>query len=743
MYNNSKLAKAVRLALIVGAGAAATMSTQAFSAEEVKSAEEIKAAEEAVERIEVTGSRISRKDMAQPAPIVSLSAKDVAAYGTPDLGQILADLPSISASDTIVGNSGDNELAGISSANLRNLGANRTLTLVNGKRHVAAVQGTAQVDLNTIPTALIERVDLVTGGASAVYGSDAVTGVVNVILKTDYEGFEFNAAGSSDTESVGDETYSFNILAGANVADGRGNVTFFAGVDHIAEVLATDIRQFDNWSSVVNPDDTGEDDGIFDRLRMPRVYSEYIDENGVAFKSNFSGVHKVFDPSGNPVDQQERDMSNSFAFGNFPDGCTYCFQGDDYENVSPDLEKITLASTFNYDLTENINFYGDFKYVTTEIKQQFQPAFRFFDDVISVADNPYLDEGFRNELLADGTTSFFHNKFVSEIGNRAARNTRDLYRVVGGFQGDFALSETDFDYDLYYVYGQAVNTRYTDNDIIEGNFTAAMDAVIDPETGQAACRSQVPSAQGEGYVDPATLNGSECVPYNSFGYNQSSQAAKDWVSADTLRTDTITQEVLGGYVAFDTSEFLNLQGGAIHIAVGFEYREETSESATDALTQSDILAGAATPDEFGQYDVSEQFIEISFPVLAGLPFANELTLDAAFRTADYSHAGRADAWKVGFIYSPIQEVLVRGTFGEAVRAPNIGEAFGALSPGFARVSDPCDVDNLGDDPDRAANCAALGIPPDFVANDNVSVDLISGGNPDLTCLLYTSPSPRD
>ena len=209
MYNNSKIARGIRLALMIGAASTASVSMTAFSAEEVKTAAEVKAAQAKakaeVERISITGSRISRADMAQPAPIVSLSAENIAAYGTPDLGQILADLPSISASDTIVGNSGDNEAAGISSANLRNLGSNRTLTLVNGKRHVAAVAGTAQVDLNTIPTALIERVDVVTGGASAIYGSDAVTGIVNVILKTDYEGFEFNANGSSDTESIGNK----------------------------------------------------------------------------------------------------------------------------------------------------------------------------------------------------------------------------------------------------------------------------------------------------------------------------------------------------------------------------------------------------------------------------------------------------------------------------------------------------------------------------------------------------------
>ena len=148
----------------------------------------------------------------------------------------------------------------------------------------------------------------------------------------------------------------------------------------------------------------------------------------------------------------------------------------------------------------------------------------------------------------------------------------------------------------------------------------------------------------------------------------------------------------------------------------------------DELTKGGFLTSAATLDSYGEYDVSEFFIEVSLPLLSGVAFAHELTIDGAFRSADYSHAGTAEAWKVGLMYAPFEDLRIRGTLGEAVRAPNITEAFDPLSPGFANVSDPCDVDNITDDADRAANCAALGIPAGFEANDNVSVDLLSGGN---------------
>ncbi len=718
MMLKSKLSRAITLGLIGGA--------IAFPAAFANAQEE-----DSAERIEVTGSRIARPELSQPTPVITLEAKDIARFGTPDLGEILAELPAIGATDTITGNNGSNTFAGQSFADLRRLGSSRTLVLVDGKRHVAGAGGTAQVDLSTIPAALIESVEIITGGASAIYGSDAVSGVINVKLKKDFEGFEFNATGSSSTEGVGARNHTFSFLGGADLSNGKGNVTFYAGREYFQQTMANDLRQSNDWGTIANPDNTSEEDGIPDRLRVPNVISERIDENGVLNPFGGAGSLWTFDAAGNAVRQTDRTETNSFAFGYFPDGCDYCFEINDYENFQPGAERTTIGGTFNFDISENITFYSDTKYVDSDIEQQFQPSFRFGNIGINVTDNAYLDNGFRQTLLDEGFSNISMAKFFAELGNRSAANNRQLFRFVGGFRGDFSLGETDFNYDTYYVYGEAENTRRTQNDLIVGNIAAAIDAVIDPTTGQIACRSQVASAQGEGYTDPATVNGGSCVPYNIFGFNQASDEAKDWVSADTTRTDTITQELIGGQLVFDTSAFVSLPGGPIGVALGFEYREETSETITDEFTKQGFLAGAATPDEFGEYDVTESFIEVVFPILAGMTFAEELTIDAAYRNADYSHAGTVDAWKVGLMYAPIKDFRIRATVGEAVRAPNIGEAFSPQSPGFARVSDPCDADNISDDPDRAANCAALGIPAGFEANDNVSVDTISGGNPNL------------
>lgn len=716
MTSFSKLALAVKSAVVIGAVAHTNAS---FAADSDRVQE--------VEKIQVTGSRIVKPKLSQPAPIVTIGAKDIAQAGVPDLGSVLAELPAIGSTDTLIGNNDSNEFAGVTSADLRRLGASRTLVLVNGKRHVAGAPGSAQVDLNTIPSALIERVEVITGGASAIYGSDAVSGVVNIILRDDYEGFEFNGSVGNSTEGVGTKNHSFSVTGGAEVFDGRGNVTFFAGKDRIAEVMANDIRQVQHYGSVANPEDTGETDGIPDRLTVPNVMSELISEHGVIS----ADVNWTFDENGVPVQMPERVYSSNGAFGSFPDGCQYCFKTQDYENVYPDLDKTTVASSFSFDFTDNHAFYSDFKFVRSDIKQQFQPSFRFGNVSVNVQDNPYLDETLRQDLLSQGYETIGFSKFFGELGNRSASNKRELFRFVGGFEGLFTLSETDFSYDTYYVFGRTDNVRNTLNDLIPDNFVAALDSVIDPATGEAACRSQVASAQGDDYSDPASVNGGACAPYNPFGFNQASQAAKDWVSADVTRTDKITQEVIGGYISFDSAEFFELQGGPIGIATGFEYREETSQTITDEFAKAGFLTTAATPDAYGEYDVTEGFIEVSLPLLSGLSFAKELTLDAAYRSADYSHTGSSGSWKVGLLYQPIDDLRIRGTYGEAERAPNITEAFDPVSPGFQNISDPCDAANINDNPNRAANCAALGIPDGFVSQDAVSVDILSGGNIDL------------
>ena len=554
MFKKNTLSVAVKRATMIGLFG--TLALPAFGQDQ-------QAGEEAtIEKVEVTGSRIKRAELSTPAPIISVSREEIARFGTPDLGSILAELPAIGAGSTLIGNNNSNANAGLSSPDLRNLGENRTLTLVNGKRHVAGSPFSNAVDTGSIPAAMIERIEVITGGASAIYGSDAVSGVVNVILRDDYEGVEFNINGSMDTEGVGSSNNAYSALVGATTADGRGNVTFFAEVNNIAEVIEPDLQQARAFGTIVNPDNTGEEDGIADRLRVPFVGSEMI--NGFGVLNPFGGGPRItFTPDGSPIDQVSRQFTNSFAFGSFDQRYDTVFFGEDYRNYVPDQETLTLASTFRYDLTDNVRFYGDVKYVDKFIEQQFQPSFRFGNVSIDVQDNAYLDDATRSRLLDGGQTVATMARFFDDIGNRSASNDRKLWRFIGGFEGFFTLGGTDFDYDVFYTRGEVSNVRRTLNDLIPTNFVAALDSVIDPATGEAACRSQVPSAQGDNYSDPAAVNGGNCSPFNPFGFGQASAAAVDFVSGDVQREDEISQQVYGGTVSFDTAEWFELPGGAV------------------------------------------------------------------------------------------------------------------------------------------------------------------------------------
>lgn len=718
MHTNSKLAKSVRLALMYGA------AVTAFSGASVAVAQDDDAAE-GTERIQVTGSRISRPELSQAAPVVSIGRDEIASFGSPDLGQILAELPAIGATNTLIGNNSSNSSAGLSSADLRRLGASRTLVLVNGKRHVAGSPGSASVDLSTIPAAMVERVEVMTGGASAIYGSDAVSGVINVILRTNYDGVEVSGRASGSTEGVGARTHEFNLLGGGDFMNGRGNATFNIGVNRSQQTMENDIRQYDNWGSIINPADTGRLDGIPDRIYAPNIGTDFRSGNGVIIAGSGDNQNLYgFFPDGSWQEQPERGGDNSSAYGSFPDGCVTCGFTQDYTNYQPEVQRRTIGSTLNFEINNAARFYADVKYVEADIEQQFQPMFDNID--INVADNAYLNEELRSTLLDAGHETVEFRKFFEDWGNRTAENRRQTFRTVMGVDGFIPLSQSFLEYDVYYGYGETRNNRVVNNEIIrnssrtQANAYAAIDTIVNAD-GEIVCRD--PDA---GLVN----HGGDCVPYNPFGDNATPEALA-FMTHNSNRQDVITQEYVGASFVTDSSNFFSLQGGPVDVAFGFEWREETSATTTDAFTQAGLSGSAATPDSYGEYDVTEGFVEVNLPLLAGLTGIEELTVDAAYRTADYSHVGSTDAWKLGLMYAPIEDVRLRGTIGQAVRAPNITETFSPISPGFVNVNDPCDVNNINQNPNRVANCAALGVPENFVAQTNSSINSISGGNPNL------------
>lgn len=675
-----------------------------------------------LDEIVVTGSRIARLDLAQPTPVTTLSFDELRMAGSPDLGQELANLPALGSTATLTGSSNSfSDKAGLNLADLRRLGTARTLTLVDGKRHVGGDPGTTAVDLSSIPISLVERVEIITGGASALYGSDAVSGVINIITRKNFEGVEVHAETGDSWSGDYGRNSQLGLTFGSNFAEDRGNVMFTVLQDRIDAVQATDLQHARRAGPIVNPANTGENDGRPDRFVVQDIYSDLIDENGILLpesSTSFSNSRGLiaFRADGTPIPQAERAGTVNSAFGRFPNGCDTCLGFDDYLTMVPEIKRTTFQTKARYDLADPVSFYVDAKYVSSDIIEDIEPR-TDTNLVINVADNPFLDEQLRAELLGAGETTVSMVRMHRDAGLRRNNIERETKRIVAGLDGDFDSGIGNLSYDLFFNYGETSNVIQGHSRQLTRNFLAALDAVRN-SSGEIVCR------------DPSAALTAGCVPFNPFGQQNSAEAIA-FSFVQTTEEQKLTQQNAGFSVVSDTSAFLTLPAGPIGWAAGLEWREEKTSTDGDALVQAGLTEESADPDQHGGYTVSEAFLEVSVPLMADAFLAQSLTVDAALRVADYSHAGSANAWKLGATWAPIEQVRLRGTLSEAVRAPNIIEAFSPATPGFEGIDDPCDIGEIGDDPDRAANCAALGIPAGFIANTSTSVDTESGGNRSL------------
>lgn len=732
--------------MLAGAAAvlAATVPLSAFAQDATQPTDDTTQVDELI----VTGSRIPRPNLEQPTPVATVTETMIENSGTSSLGDVLAELPALSSNGTVRANSDSGaNLGGLSFPDLRDLGTSRTLTLVNGKRHVAGDAGDTAVDLNSIPTALVERVEVLTGGASAIYGSDAVTGVVNILLKDDFEGFEGNVQAGTPLNGHYGERYSAYLTGGKNFAGGRGNVTLTGFWDKQEQVNGLDIEGLAEWATIENPAESVPPDtnnGVPDRLWARWVMSDLYGPTGILMDLNYRPVTS-FSPSGQPVALPPRIGDNNLFYGAFAHRCDLCLSSDALAFPVPETERKGLASTFKYDITPHLTFKGDIKYVMANTLDTFSPSFTFGEYGLDYygAGNPYNNAFITPQLeqvldayfaRPDASPFLVVNRINTDIGGRNSDTRRQTFRVVGELDGDFDAGFADVDWEASFNYGRTRNKFHSMHGLIPGNFLSAIDAVVNPDTGDIQCRRDVPATQYPGYdefvrIPDDQLTNETCVPFNLFG-QQNSQAAIDYVTYEADRKHTITQQVASVIGRFDTSRFLNLPGGPLSFAGGLEWRRETSRNINDPFVQSDITEEAAQPNAFGGFEVKEAFAEVEAPILKDAPFAYRLSLNGAVRVAEYSHAGDATAWKVGGVWAPISDLTFRGTYSVAVRAPNITEAFLPPTAGFFSVFDPCEAASINEDPNRAANCAALGVNFED-ATDN-QFPGVASGNTDLS-----------
>ncbi|MDX1517516.1 MAG: TonB-dependent receptor [Woeseiaceae bacterium] len=702
---------------------------------------------EPLEEIIVTSSRIQKPDYAFSNPVISVDAEAIGYSGATNMTDFLKELPALTGSLDNNDAAGSNAFiggTGLSLLDLRNLGIDRTLVLVDGRRHVAALPGSAAVDVDTIPIDLIERIEVQTGGASAIYGADGVSGVINFIMKKNFEGVRvrsrYGQSGDSDARNR-----RFSVVAGTNLADGRANITGSLEYNSDDRLHARDRSFAAGGSRAIfrsNPAELGGDNpNVPDRIpiRDTRFFDSSLAgavDTDFDFVNDYNGDDTPWDPGTIPF------IPPFYQQGG--DGSPVdLFIGD----LLPEEERTTANVTAHYSFSDRLRVFGEAKFSRTEAFSESQPTFDFF----LWLEGDYAFTPPNIGALTAGNP-FLVSRDHFDMGIRGEDITRDMTRVVAGVDGDLT---GNLRYEVSYVYGETDVENTIINNRLQDRFAAALDAVIDPATGEATCRSNLDPAAvpfnliWQGWGDDFTPTngwaasftpgpGSGCVPVNILGENAVSPEAAAWIMTDSFATSKLTQDVFQAYVSGNTTDWWELPAGPVGYAAGIEWREEKSRSNPPLEDQLGLTFGNILQPEGGDYDVREIFAEIDVPILVGKSWADVLSIDGAVRFSDYSTIGNATTWKTGLVWSPIEDITFRATVAEATRAPNIGELFDPGGQTFRFIDDPCDINRVGDGTEfRQQNCATLltgfGVDPStYVDPNSASIAGTLRGNPDLT-----------
>ena len=833
--------------------AAAALPLDSASAQTVDQEQE--AAEESTALITVTGSRLRRdpNDTA-PLPISTVTSEDFRNFGANDITAALRQIPALASSGTVA-DSLERGAGGVGQATLtlRQLGANRTLVLVDGWRHVSGVAGQQTVDVATIPRVLIERVEVLTGGASAVYGADAVTGVVNYVMRRDFEGLTVDGQMGISSEGDG-RSYRLEGVYGKNFADGRGNVTLAVGYTAEEEILMgareftrdngrgnnsatyqNPLRRFQrgdinpatmpNFANrfriggpgpantrfpfgpvIPSPADiatlfpggiTAAERALVDRAANAPSFVIGADPRfaissnaGLIYRADFARFGLDINNNGTPDCNESWIGRVVFGGGGcyvtnedgsvrvFRDGLiagtANQFGGDgavertNETSLIPGSERFYANFRGSYEFSPAARAWIDAKYVRNDATSR-NNYNSFYDTLYIAPENPFIPAVLREE--AEDAGGLLVSRDFLDLGPGISEAKRETFRIVGGFDGEIT---PNLRYELVGNYGRTKNQTTFSNSVLYDRLFAAIDVVTNPANGQPVCRSTLnPSAPphpgseafpviAAGFFTFRPGDG-QCVPVTLFrGVNSVSQAGVNFITTPTTNRAELEQLVFTGILEGDTGGFFNLPGGAVQFSLGAEYRKEKSQTDFDPLVlgllpanspagpagtfigdispnQSLVFDATRTLNAGGQFDVVEVFGEVLLPVLRDRPFFHDLSLGAAARYAEYSTIGGALTWNVNGVWAPIPDIRFRGTYAQAIRAPNISELFNPEQTAFFRPADPCSqslIDTLlrNNDPsaqNRLANCRADGIPAGYEDPLTARFAGVAGGNPNL------------
>jgi iron complex outermembrane receptor protein len=653
-----------------------------------------------LDRIEVTGSRIKRTDIETSQPVFSLSRDEITAQGLTSVGDVIQNITANGSTLNTTMNNGGN---GETRVSLRNLGSNRTLVLVNGRRWVGGTGLGGAVDLNTIPTAAVERIEVLKDGASTIYGSDAIAGVVNVILRQNFEGAEVNAyLGQFDKGDGTRQSYDFTIGSASD------RFTAMLGFGYVKEepVMAGDRE----------------------------ISAEPVYRTGNAFGSGttpggrFALCPGGFNSATNTCNGSQTNFDGGAGTFTYDDGGAsaprpFAIPGDIY-NFAPDnylltpQERRSVFANASVDVTDSLRFKTTVTY-NERVSEQLLAAMPVVLGTAPGA-NPMSQAVF---ISADSIYNPFgqdisriNRRFV-ETGGRSFNQDVRTFAVNAGFEGTLTFGEKYFDWEAGYFRGenQANNTTNGLMNVIA--LRQALGPSFRDATGVARCGTPTAVIAG-------------CVPLNLLGgVGSITPEMLDFVSFTAHDEYNYTQRT---YYANISGELFDLPGGPLGFSFGLEHREESGYDSPDALINSGNTTGNARTATEGSYSLDEAYLEFAVPVLADVPFAKLLDFSLATRYSDYSNFGDTLNSKFGFRWKPIDDLMIRGNWTEGFRAPSIGELFAGQADSFPTLSDPCNVNNYANQiPSAQAQCVAEGVPAGGYQQNNPQIRITVGGNPEL------------
>ncbi|GGX61344.1 TonB-dependent receptor [Litorimonas cladophorae] len=712
-----------------------------------------------------TGTRLNvNPNLTAAQPVLSIDAGEISARGIVNIEDLTNSLPQISAAQT---SEQSNGASGTAQLDLRGLGAQRTLTLIDGRRLPYGDSSSIAVNLDLVPTNLVERIDVLTGGASAVYGSDAVSGVVNFILKDDFEGVELDvqygfAQSSNSGQSIfKDVLRAAEVPVPGSVTDGEeitGSVTFGTNVDG-GRGNIVGFASYQNRNDIIGADRVGS---------ACTLGSGSVNGFGCVGSSNFRRFNNISDFGGTDFFQQEDGTFTPFAGGPAE---TYNFGASNY--FQRPSERFQLYTKANYEIVDGHELFLDMGFTESTSDAQIAPSasFGFFQRSIN-CDNPLLGTPVTEDgrtaaeavllctpdqiatgLNPDGSRALIGGITAThrnvEGGSRNSRLENQAMRLVGGARGSFAEF---WDYEVFGQYSKTKDQDTSTNDFLIDNLAQAIDVVTDAN-GNAVCFDQ--------------SNG--CVPYNIFqrgpnGESLVSQDALNFIQGVGITTGQTDQLVFGANAQADLSNYGFVspyaEGTGVGFLIGAEYRNDGLEARPDQISQRAdggfTGVGGPTLPVAGELDVLEIFGEIEIPLVTGMPFVEELVFNGQYRYSDYDVSGNGvsnsfstDTYGLQLTWAPTNDLSFRGQFQRAVRAPNVVELFTGQSTGLPELSeagtdsagntvfDPCSSTSTTTPLASAAACANTGVSlaqynagiPDIAAGQTQG---LFGGNPNLT-----------